>query len=300
MNRAFTPGLVKSLDTTIQSITDDLLDQAQKSNTIEVMSELAYPLTVTVIAVMLGVPLSDRDVFWHYASDLASVVEIQKSEEDIARANRFALAMADYFRNLIAAKRQNPQHDLISQLIALEAEGDHLTEDELLGTCSLLLFAGHETTANVIGSGLLDLLLNPDQFELLQAQPELITSAVTELLRYSSPVLAVFRVAIEDVRIGEVTIRAGQRVMGGLIAANRDPSHFQDPDHLDITRQPNRPLSFGHGIHYCLGAPLAQLEAKIAIATILRRMPKLKLPISQLEWRPSLAIRGLKRLPLTF
>jgi cytochrome P450 len=300
VNRAFTPGLVSNLAARIQRITDELLDQVQTANTIEVMSALAYPLTVTVIASLLGVPLSDRDVFWQYASDLASVIEIQRSDEDIAHANRFALAMNDYFRALIAAKRQKPQHDLISQLIALEAEGDHLTEDELLGTCSLLLFAGHETTANLIGNGLLDLLLNPDQLERLQAQPELMSSAITELFRYSSSILAAFRRTLEDVQVGEVTIRAGQFVMGGLIAANRDPTHFRDPDRLDITRQPNRPLSFGHGIHYCLGAPLAQLETKIVIATLLRRMPQLQLKISKPEWRPSLAVRGLKQLPLTF
>jgi cytochrome P450 len=300
VNRAFTPRMVSNLEILIQQITDELLDQVQTSNTIEAMSELAYPLTVTVIASLLGVPLSDRDLFWQYARDLASVIELQKSEEDIAQANRFALAMSEYFRDLIATKRQEPQYDLISQLISLEAEGDHLTEDELLGTCSLLLFAGHETTANLIGNGLLDLLLNPDQLERLRAQPELMPSAVTELLRYSSSILFATRLALEDVQIGEMTIREGQFVLGGLIAANRDPAHFRDPERLDITRHPNRPLSFGHGIHYCLGAPLAQLEAKITIETLLRRMPNLKLHISQPEWRPSLAIRGLKQLPETF
>ncbi|NKB69215.1 MAG: cytochrome P450 [Candidatus Latescibacteria bacterium] len=300
LNRAFTPRLVKNLGATTQKITDDLLDRVQQDGQMELMADLAYPLPVTVIAIMLGVPLADRDLFWQYASDLASVVELKRSEEDIARANTFALEMTDYFRDLIAAKRQDPQNDLISQLIALEAEGDHLSEDELLGTCSMLLFAGHETTANLIGNGLLDLLLNPDQLGLLKARPELMPSAVTELLRYSISVAAVSRVALEDVQIDDVTIRAGQNVMGGLVSANRDPAHFRDPDKLDITRQPNRPLSFGHGIHYCLGAPLAQLETQIAIETILKRMPDLKLKSNQPEWRPSLAIRGLKTLPLTF
>lgn len=300
VGRAFTPRTVRGLEETIHAVTNDLLDRATLHGEMELMSEFAYPLTVTVIATMLGVPLEDRDLFWQYASDTASVIEMYKTEEDIARANRFTLAMEDYFRHLLKVKRRDPQDDLISGLIALEAEGDHLTEEELIGTCSLLLFAGHETTANLIGNGLLDLLQHPDQLDRLGNQPELMETAVTELLRYSTPVLALFRVALHDVEIRDTTIYAGQTVMCRLISANRDPAQFSAPDRLDITRQPNRPLSFGHGIHYCLGAPLAQLEARIALATILHRMPNLQLLTDHPRWRPSLITRGLEELLLAF
>ncbi|MEM7127831.1 MAG: cytochrome P450 [Chloroflexota bacterium] len=300
VSRAFTPRLVENLSERIQAITDHLLDRVQERGEIEIISMLAYPLAVAVIADMLGIPLKDQELLGQYAADAASFVEVKPTEEDITRANQLVATMTDYFLELFAEKRKNPQNDLISQLIALEAEGDHLSEEELLGTCGLLLFAGHETTANMIGNGILTLLQHPTQMKQLNDDPSLLTSTVTELLRYSTSVQALFRIALEDVQMGDHTILAGQKTMGAVIAANRDPRRFADPDQLDIHRQSNQPLSFGHGIHYCLGAPLAMLEMQIAIATMMRRLPNLTLQTEQPDWRPSLTIRGLQRLPLSF
>jgi cytochrome P450 len=208
--------------------------------------------------------------------------------------------MLDYFRDLILQRRQSPRDDLLSLLIAAEDQGDRLSEGELLVTCILLFVAGHETTVNLIGNGLLALLNHPDQLAKLRADRTLLPSAVEELLRYDSPVQRTGRITNTDVKLDGRRIPKGSLVITALGAANRDPVHFPDPDRLDIRRRDNRHIAFGFGIHFCLGAPLARLEGQIAIGTLLRRMPELRLAPSTLEWRESSTLRGLKRLPVTF
>jgi pimeloyl-[acyl-carrier protein] synthase len=206
-----------------------------------------------------------------------------------------------YFRDLVAQRRAVPTDDLISDLIAARDGTDRLSEDELLATCALLFFAGHETTVNLIGNGMLALLRNPDQLQLLCTQPELIDNAVEELLRYDSPVQRTFRLAAEDVQFGNQRIRAGEQVMVMLGAANRDPRRFADPDRLDLLRvDAAQHLSFGGGMHYCVGAPLARMEAQVALTTLLQRLPGLRLRDEAPAWRPGLIFRGLRHLPLAF
>jgi cytochrome P450 len=200
----------------------------------------------------------------------------------------------------VPERRRHPENDLLSALIAAEEAGDKLSEGELISTCILLFIAGHETTVNLIGNGLLALLRHPDQLRLLREEPALITSAIEELLRYDSPVQATARVASEDVELGGQLVPKGAILVCGIGAANRDPAHFPDPDCLDIRRRDNRHLSFGFGIHFCLGAPLARVEGQVAIGTLLRRRPRLELATDTPEWRESSTLRGLKALPLSF
>jgi cytochrome P450 len=208
--------------------------------------------------------------------------------------------IADYFRALLPDRRQHPRADLLSSLIAVEEQGDRLTEGELLATCVLLFIAGHETTVNLIGNGLLALLRHPAEVERLRREPALIGSAVEELLRYDSPVQRTARITSADVELGGKTIPKGAFVVTAIGAANRDPAHFPDPDRLDVARPDNRHIAFGFGIHFCLGAPLARIEGQVAIGTLLRRMPALKLVSDKPEWRESSVLRGLKTLPVTF
>jgi cytochrome P450 len=209
-------------------------------------------------------------------------------------------ALANYFRDLIAARRTAPRADLLSGLIAAEEVGDTLSVEELLATCILLLVAGHETTVNLVGNGILALLRHPDQLRRLRENPGLIASAVEELLRYDGPVQRTARTPSEDVTIGGRTIARDELVLPFIGAADRDPAQFPDPDRLDITRTDNRHIAFGWGIHFCLGAPLARVEGQIAINTLVQRLPKLALATDRPEYRQSLTLRGLKALPVAF
>jgi cytochrome P450 len=249
---------------------------------------------------MLGVPAADRERFQGWARDLARSLDPIVTPEIIAAADQATLAFLDYFRLLVAKRRQDPQNDLLSGLIAAEEQGDHLSEDELLATAILLLGAGHETTMNLIGNGTLALLCNPDQLTKLKSDSTLIQSTVEELLRYDGSVQMTARTALVDVELGGKVIQKGVQAITVLGAANRDPEQFPDPDRLDITRQDNRHIVFGYGIHHCLGAPLARVEGQVAIATLLRRMPNLQLTDEPLEWRETVTLRGLKALPVTF
>jgi len=218
----------------------------------------------------------------------------------LTRSRAAQQAMLDYFRDLIPQRRQSPRDDLLSLLIAAEDQGDRLSEGELLVTCILLFVAGHETTVNLIGNGLLALLNHPDELAKLRADLTLLPGAVEELLRYDSPVQRTGRITNTDVKLDGRRIPKGSLVITALGAANRDPVHFPDPDRLDIRSRDNRHIAFGFGIHFCLGAPLARLEGQIAIGTLLRRMPGLRLATSTLEWRESSTLRGLKRLLVAF
>jgi pimeloyl-[acyl-carrier protein] synthase len=253
-----------------------------------------------VIAQMLGVPAADRPLFKRWAQGLVGTLEPFIPAEVLDHANQVTVEVLDYFRRLAAEKRRSPGDDLLSALIAAEEQGRQLSNDDVLSTCVLLLFAGHETTVNLIGNGTLALLRHPEQLGQLRANPDLIKSAVEELLRFDSPVQLTGRVAMEDVVIDGQTIQAGQDVMMLLGAANRDPEQFTDPDRLDLGRSDNKHLAFGGGIHYCVGAPLARVEAQAALPALLQRLPELKLTTEQLEWKETLTLRGLKALPLSW
>jgi cytochrome P450 len=300
VNKAFTPRVVEGLRPRIQEIVDSLLDDVQNAGGMDLIAELAYPLPVIVIAELLGVPAEDRDKFKGWSRGLARTLDPITTPEIIEAGNNATVAFIDYFRTLVAKRRKEPREDLISGLIAAEEQGDRLSEEELLATCVLLFGAGHETTMNLIGNGTTALLRHPDQLAQLSQDPELIQSAVEEFLRYDGPVQMTARTALEDVEIDGKIIPKGQQAIVVLGAANRDPSQFPDPDRLDITRKDNRYLTFSHGIHYCLGAPLARVEAQIAINTLLRRLPALRLQTANLEWRETVTLRGLKALPVIF
>jgi cytochrome P450 len=301
VNKAFTPRVVQGMRPRIQAIVDDLLDAVQEAGRMDVIQDVAYPLPAIVIAEMLGVPPEDRDQFRIWSDDFGALIGRSDLTLDGAtRALRGVAEFMDYFRDIVARRRASPRDDLMQALIAAEDRGDALTEEELLANCVLLLAAGHGTTTHLIGNGLLALLRNPDQLRKLRDDPTSIAAAFTELLRYDSPVQATGRVAAQELPIGARRVGVGEGLILCLGAANRDPEQFADPDRLDIGRRENRPIAFGHGIHFCLGAPLARIEAQIAFATLLRRLPGLRLETDVLEWEPSLSFRGLARLPVTF
>jgi pimeloyl-[acyl-carrier protein] synthase len=303
VSQAFTPRMIERMRSHIQDIVDRLLDRVQNANAMDVIADLAYPLPLTVICEMLGVPTDAHSGICQWSADLARSVDAigMPTDEEVVKRGRVAQqAMLDYFSDLIPERRQTPRDDLLGLLIAAEEQGDRLSEGELLITCILLFVAGHETTVNLIGNGLLALLNHPDELAKLRADLTLLPGAVEELLRYDSPVQRTARITNTDVELDGRKIAKGSLVVTAIGAANRDPAHFPDPDRLDITRRDNRHIAFGFGIHFCLGAPLARLEGQIAIDTLLRRMPGLRLVTSAPEWRESSTLRGLKRLPVTF
>jgi unspecific monooxygenase len=268
----------------------------------EVIADFAYPLPVIIICEMLGVPPADHQRFQGWSRALARGLDpdFLQPVEALEQRYEVILAFHDYFRELIARRRVQPEDDLLTALVQAEELGDVLTEDELLATCTLLLVAGHETTVNLIGNGVLALLRHRGQLERLAAAPALVRSAVEEVLRFDPPVQFDGRVAMADVEIDGLTLEKGEQPMLILAAANRDPAQFEDPDRFDIARADNRHLSFGHGIHFCLGAPLARLEGQLALATLFRRLPGLELAVDVPEYKENLVLRGLAALPVTF
>lgn len=303
VSKAFTPKALESLRPRIQKIVDELVAGAAGKGQMDLVEEFAYPLPVRVICEMLGVPVKDHERFKAWGLDIArglDAIMLPPDSEVGRRSISGRRALADYFRELIAARRAAPRDDMLSALIAAEEAGDKLNEEELLATCILLLVAGHETTVNLIGNGTLALLRHPDQLQKLRENPGFIVTAVEELLRFDGPVQRTARIPSEDLTIGGRTIPKGEMVMPFLGAADRDPAQFPDPDRLDITRADNRHIAFGMGIHFCLGAPLARMEGQIAINTLLARLPKLALATDQPQFRQSLTLRGLQALPVSF
>ena len=297
VGKAFTPATVAGLRPRIQRIVDELLDQVERAGEADLVRDFAYPLPAIVICEMLGIPLEVRDRFKQWSNDIVGFVSAgQVTTLKAETAQRSVAALTEYFRNLSAQRRQYPREDLISALVIAEEKGDRLTEDELFSMCVQLFFAGFETTEGLIGNGLLALMRNPDQLKMLRDNSSLIGTAVEEFLRYDNSVQRQARVASVDLEISGQRISKGQYLLLFIGAANRDPAQFPYPDQLDISRRENKHVAFGHGIHFCIGAPLARLEAEIAINTILRRFPALRLINQSLEWEELLALRKLKSL----
>ena len=300
VSKAFTPRLIERLRGRIEELCEELLDamerQRERKRGTDLVAAYALPLPATVIAELLGVPAEDHAKFHRWSNRLVSV----SSGRDMLRALPAALSFVRYLRKLVKRRRAVPEDDLITALIRAEEAGDKLSEDELLAMAFLLLVAGHETTVNLITSGTLALLEHPEQTERLRHDPSLVKPAVEELLRYTSPVeMATERYAREDVEIEGTTIPRGELVLAVLGSANRDERHFEDPNVLDLARDPNRHLAFGRGgVHHCLGAPLARMEGQIALNALLRRFPGARLAPVTLRWRPGLFLRGLEKLPL--
>jgi cytochrome P450 len=299
VHKAFTPSLVEQMRERMQTLADELLERVARRHEMDLINDYALPLPMTIITEILGVPTSDRHKFHKWSKAVVSL----SSPNVTVRVIPSVWMFIRYLRHFFKVRRLDPRDDLASALIQAEEAGDKLSEDELLAMVFLLLIAGHETTVNLIASGVLALLEYPDQMEKLRGEPALIKSAIEELLRFTAPVfMSTERYAREDVTLHGVTIPRGEMTLGVIGSANRDDTVFENPDTLDITREPNKHLSFGQGIHFCLGAPLARMEAQIAINTLLREIPGVRLKVSpdSLRWRPSMVLRGLYALPLEF
>lgn len=300
VSKAFTPRYMEGLRPRVQEIADELLDNVHSKGEMDLVKDYAYPLPINVISEMLGVPYEDREKLKDWSSAIATGLGWGKQDATVAKNLQ---EFGEYTKQLVERKRMNPSDDLISQLIAIEAEGDRLDESELISMITLLIFAGHETTSNLIATGSMMLFENPKQLELLKKDLRLIPSAVEELLRYNGPSTAVGpRFAKEDVEISGNKIKKGDMVLVMVKAANRDEKIFTDSEDLDITRKINQHLAFGHGMHMCLGSPLARLEGEIAFNSLLRRMPNLslKIPKEKVEWQFNLSSQSIDSLPVTF
>ena len=299
VSKAFTPRMIEQLRPRIVAVVGELLDRmAERQASVDLIVELAYPLPVVVIAELLGVPAEDRVKFQRWSAVLAASLDPLVSSELMDRVVEAREGLHAYLRGIIAERRRQPRADLISALVEVEERGDVLSEPELVVMCTLLLIAGHETTVNLIGNGVLALLQNPDQHARLREDPSLITSAVEELLRFDSPVQMTGRIAAQPVTFDGHSVEPGQWILPLLGAANHDPNQFRDPDRLDLSRTPNAHVAFGRGIHFCLGAPLARLEGQIAIGALVRRFPKLALAGEPIR-RPQITLRGLQSLPVS-
>ena len=297
VSRAFTPRRVEELRPTIQGIVDGLVDDALELGEFDLLATVLEPLPVTVIAELLGIPEADRHLLRPWSAEICLMYELNPSVESARRAVQASIEFGDYLAALSRERRTNPGTDLISGLTQVVQEGDRLTEDELVGTCVLLLNAGHEASVNGSGNGWWALFRNPEQLAALRADHALLPTAVEELLRYDTPLQLFERWVLEDSEVCGVQVPRGAELGLMFGSSNRDPDVFTDPDRLDLARDPNPHISFGAGIHFCLGAPLARLEMQIAFETILRRMPNLEL-VAEPAWKPTYIIRGLQSLPV--
>lgn len=301
INKVFTVRAMESLRPRVQKIVDDLLDAAAPNGQMDVMAALAYPLPVAIISQILGIPAEDNDNFAYWNEGVNELTASGRTTEaNLARGLPIFQHLRAYLRELIEKRRRHPQDDLLSALVMVEEEGDRLSEEELITNYQTLITAGFETTMNLIGTGLLTLLRHPDQLARIRSDPSLTASAVEELLRYETPFQRNWRVAAQDVDLGGKRIRRGHLVAQMLGAANRDPEVFPDPDRFDISRNSGSHIAFGYGIHFCIGAPLARIEADIAFRTLLQRFPKLRLMQENADWRGEIVFRGLNSLMVEF
>lgn len=300
VQKAFTPKMIAQLDGRIERIADDLISDIERKGTLNLVDDYSFPLPIIVISEMLGIPKEDQAKFriWSHA-----VIASPETPEEIKETEKQLSEFITYLQYLVDIKRKEPKEDLVSALILAESEGRKLSARELYSMIMLLIVAGHETTVNLITNTVLALLENPNQLQLLKDNPKLIDSAIEEGLRYYSPVeVTTARWAAEPFQIHDRTIEKGDMVVIALASANRDETVFENPEVFDITRENNRHIAFGHGSHFCLGAPLARLEAKIAITTLFNRMPELQIKGNreEIKWQGNYLMRSLEELPLTF
>jgi len=299
VSKGFTPRRVEHLRSRIEALVSELLEASVGGGRLDIVADLAVPLPIIVIAELLGVPVEDRERLKLWSDRAAMLLDGSLRDEHMGVAMPSFLELIDYLKGVIEARRKQPEDDLISALVAAQEADDALDDYEVLGTCALILAAGHETTTNLIGNGMLALLHDRAAFERLGREPALLASAVDELLRYDSPVQVTSRVPLEDVEIHGVRIPRGEEVDALIGSANRDPAQFQDPDRLVLDRRENRHLSFGHGPHFCLGAPLARLEGEIVVRELVRRFPAMELELDDPPRRAGFVLRGRTGLPVT-
>ncbi|MDI1475756.1 cytochrome P450 [Polyangium sp. y55x31] len=304
MNKAMTLQSILALEPRVRALADELIDAALERGEMDVIADFAYPLSATMIAELFGVPRADVPLLKKWSDELGAFIVQSRT-----LANKYAIAagglraMTSYFEEVVAERRRRPREDMLSRLIAAEEQGDFLSAAELFACCALLFFAGHETTTHLIGNGMIALLRHPKALAELRerrADTTLMSSAIEEMLRWDGPLLMMARVASEDVELSGKRILAGSRVFLMIAAANRDPRVFPDPARFDIHRQDNRHIAFGNGIHYCIGAPLARLEARVAFPRLLERLSEPALATSKLVWRDAFVVRGVEKLPIRF
>ena len=297
VQKAFTPKLIEHMRERIQSLCEELLDDLTRNGRMELMSGYALPLPLTIIADLLGIPAADRLRFHSFSRSTISASTVMGALRSVPDQR----SLTRQLRKLVEERRREPRDDLITALVQAEEAGDKLSGDEVVAMIALLLIAGYETTVNLIGSGALALIQNPEQRGILLKEPAVVDSGIEELLRYTSPLdVASQRFAREDMTIGSVNISQGHMVVAMIGSANHDETQFRNPEVLDLTRQPNKHVAFGQGAHFCLGAPLARMEGQIALTTLFRRVPDLRLAVEPacLRWRRSLIVRGLEELPV--
>ena len=301
ISKAFTPAIVESTSERIQALVERLIDTVAQKGEIDLVADFAFPLPAIVVAEMLGFPTENLDQIKAWSDGIVSFHGSGRADpERVLKSNQAFVEMRDWLRELFEERRGRPKDDLVSSLVAVEEEGAKLTETELVATCITLLTAGHETTTGLITNGMLALLHHPEQRRLLEEDPDLIESAVDEFLRYDPPFQRTWRLAAEDIELRGKRIQKGQVVSQMLGAASRDPDQFPDPDRLDITRPDITHFAFGFGVHYCLGAGLAHREAEIAIPTLLRRLPGLKMAVDEPQWKANITFHMPESMPLEF
>ena len=298
VNKAFTPRAIGALEPHIRTIMGQLLDDIDDPSGFDLIAAVANPLPVIVIAEMLGVPPEDRAEFKHWSDERARLLEPVVTPEERKRAMAAGESFDAYFNPIIETRRHAPQDDIVSALAQAEEEGDKLTSREVLNMLRLLLIAGNETTTNLIGNGMLALLRNPEQLQLLREDPSRIPAAVDELLRFDSPVQLDFRGVLEDCEVNGTSLRRGDGAVLAIGGANRDPEVFDEPERLDVQRSSGSSISFGRGVHYCLGAPLARLEGRIALELLLERFSSMRLLDDRPAFRRAIVLRGLESLPM--
>lgn len=298
--QAFTPIRIENLRIRIQHLANELLDTVAAKGNMDFLEEYAAPLPVFVIADLLGVPVEDRHHLRPWSHDIVQLYELNHSNEDAERAEQTARLFAEYLQALVEKRRTNPEDDLITALITAEKDGDKLTDDELIATCMMILNAGHESTVNAAGNGMLALFRHPEQLKKLKDKPLLVNTAVEEMLRYDSPLQFFHRWVLQDMQYKDHFFKKGSKIAFLYGSANRDAEVFDDPETLDITRAQNRHFAFGRGNHFCMGAPLARLELQIMFNTLLQRFPDINLTIDEPSYRKGFTFRGLQSLPIKF